>query len=125
MQLIRESSTRQLEYRLLRASGSELLQIVCEYIIIYLDEAKHALLDENIDIVERKNDKIRDLLAHLISTLEGSDEDCLRQKSLYVYINELITDAKINDDYSNYDIAIELIKPIKEAWQALSQKEKN
>ncbi|WXR60700.1 flagellar protein FliS [Peptostreptococcaceae bacterium AGR-M142] len=124
MQILRESSVKQLEYRLLRASGSQLLQIVCEYIMMYLDEAKHGLLEENMDIVEKKNDKIRDLLAHLISTLEGSDEDCLRQKSLYVYINELITDGKINENPQNYDIAIELIRPIKEAWEAISQNEK-
>lgn len=117
------SRIEDLQSKVATANNSQLLEIIYESMLININEAKKAMALDDRAVVKQKNNNIREALAHLISTLEGVDEESLKLKSLYLYINELVTNAEFKNDSNFYETAINIITPIKDAWKSLGEKE--
>ncbi|MCT4586068.1 MAG: flagellar protein FliS [Peptostreptococcaceae bacterium] len=117
------SRIEELQSKVATANNSQLLEIIYESMLININEAKKAMVLNDLNTVKEKNNSVREALAHLMSTLEGADEEALKLKSLYLYINELITNAEFKNNTDFYETAIKVITPIKEAWKSLGEKE--
>ncbi|MCT4508853.1 MAG: flagellar protein FliS [Tepidibacter sp.] len=106
--------------RVAAANEAQLVAIVYEGLIDTLNECI-----SNIDKKESIDDlidKCRDILAELISTLKGDSEVPNRYRSLYLYINNIITEGYIMKDKSKFEEAIKVITPLYEGWNELGQK---
>ena len=109
--------------RIANANGAELVSIVYEGLIDSLNDGIDFLSINAEDRFNKSIEKSREILAELLSTLEGDTEIANNLRSLYFYINELITDASIDKDGEKLELAIKIITPVYEGWKELGTKE--
>ena len=109
--------------RIANANGAELVSIVYEGLIDSLNDGIDFLSINEEDRFIKSIEKSREILAELLSTLEGDTEIANNLRSLYFYINELITDASIDKDGEKLELAIKIITPVYEGWKELGTKE--
>lgn len=109
--------------RIANANGAELVSIVYEGLIDSLNDGIDFLSINEEDRFIKSIEKSREILAELLSTLEGDTEIANNLRSLYFYINELITDASIDKDGEKLELAIKVITPVYEGWKELGTKE--
>ena len=109
--------------RIANANEAELVAIVYEGLIDSLKDGIDFLSINAEDRFNKSIEKSREILAELLSTLEGDTEIANNLRSLYFYINELITDASIDKDGEKLELAIKIITPVYEGWKELGTKE--
>lgn len=112
-----------LSNRVATANDAELVAILFEGLIETLQEGMTSI-ESNDDVkLDYCIDKSKDILAELLSTLVGDSEIANNLRSLYVYVNKLMTEAHIKKDATKLQGAIKVVTPLHEAWKELAQKE--
>ncbi|SES86231.1 flagellar protein FliS [Natronincola peptidivorans] len=109
--------------RVANANNTELVMIVYEGLIDTLEDSIDYI---NVGADKKLNtslQKCREILAELLSTLQGDSEVASNLRSIYIYVNRLITEAENNKDIEKLKLAIKVINPIYEGWKELSEKE--
>ncbi|NLM03854.1 MAG: flagellar export chaperone FliS [Clostridiales bacterium] len=109
--------------RIANANEAELVAIVYEGLIDSLKDGIDFLSINAEDRFNKSIEKSREILAELLSTLEGNTEIANNLRSLYFYINQLITDASIKKDAEKLELAIKVITPVYEGWKELGARE--
>lgn len=108
--------------RVATANDAQLVVIIYEGLIGRINTAIEDIDDGNREKLNTSINKIREILAELLTTLKGDSEIASNLRSIYVYINKLVTEAEIKEDKTKLTEAIKVINPIYEAWQELGQK---
>lgn len=109
--------------RIANANEAELVAIVYEGLIDTLEDSIDYLSIKADNSLGKSIEKAREILAELLSTLEGDTEIANNLKSMYLYINELITAGHNNKDVEKLKLAIKVLTPIYEGWKELSTRE--
>ena len=80
-------------------TGEQMVALAYEAMIENLEDAKKAIINKDIDLLNDKIDHNREIISHLTATM-GEEEDnvSLTTKQLYLYINKLMTDSVIRKD---------------------------
>ncbi|CAH2211914.1 flagellar export chaperone FliS [Tepidibacter aestuarii] len=106
--------------RVAAANEAQLVAIMYEGLIDTFNECiTYINKKENLDTLM---DKSRDILAELIATLNGDSEIANNYKSIYLYVNNIITEGFIMKDESKFEEAIKVITPLYEGWNELGEK---
>ncbi|KXZ39075.1 flagellar protein FliS [Alkalithermobacter thermoalcaliphilus JW-YL-7 = DSM 7308] len=106
--------------RVMTANDAQLVAILYEGLIDTINEAIENINEK--EKLERAVNKIRDILAELLSTLKGDSDIANNLRSLYIYINRLITDGQAKKDIQKFKDAIKVITPLYEGWSELGEK---
>lgn len=109
--------------RIANANEAELVAIVYEGLLDSLNDGIDFLSIKADKQFSRSIEKSREILAQLLATLEGNTEIANNLRSLYLYINQLITDASINKDGEKLELAIKVVMPVYEGWKELARKD--
>lgn len=110
-----------LESRLASANEAQLVSIVYEGLIEKLNGGIESIEKDDSDSLNSYISKSRDIIAELVATLRGDSEVASNYKSLYLYLNRLITSAEISKDTSKLEEAISIVKPLHEGWAELGE----
>lgn len=105
--------------RVVSANDTQLVVILYEGLMECLQECI-----ENIDNVDSLSDSIgrgRDILAELLATLKGNSEIVKNLRSIYLFINTLITEGQNRRTVENFKDAIKIITPILEGWSEIAE----
>ena len=106
--------------RVATANEAQLVAIMYEGLIDTFNECISNIDEkESLDILM---DKCRDILAELMGTLKGDSEIANNYKSLYLYVNNNITEGYITKDKSKFEEAIKVMTPLYEGWNELGEK---
>lgn len=114
-----------LSNRVATANDAQLVVIVYDGLIDTINSAIEYIENKDKEKLNTSINKIREILAELLSTLKGDSEIANNLRSIYVYINKLVTEAEIKQDKEKLEDAIKVINPLYEAWQELGEKEVN
>ncbi|SHK44014.1 flagellar export chaperone FliS [Tepidibacter formicigenes] len=107
--------------RVATANEAQLVAILYEGLIDTLKECIN-YIDSDRENFNKSINKSRDIISEFIATLKGGSEITNNYKSLYLYINKLITDADIKKDKSKLEEAIKIVTPLYEGWSELGEK---
>ena len=109
--------------RIANANESQLVAIMYEGFISTVKSSIGHIENKDKEELNSSTNKTREILAELLATLEGDSEIVDNLKSIYIYLNKLITEAEIKQDKAKLEEAIKVINPLYEAWQELGEKE--
>ncbi|WP_099190168.1 flagellar export chaperone FliS [Tepidibacter mesophilus] len=106
--------------RVATANDAQLVAIIYEGLIDTFNECITYINEkESLDTLM---DKCRDILAELIATLSGDSEVASNYKSLYLYVNNIMTEGYIMKDKSKFEEAVKVMTPLYEGWNELGEK---
>lgn len=115
--------------RITNANRTELIVVLYDMFTEYVDEARAGYEDgkKGDDDSRASFEKASEVLTHLKNDLDFSqDKDfCGRLFSIYSYCQELIAKAIYSGDYSQAQTAVELIKPLRDAFEQIAQGDKS
>lgn len=109
--------------RIANANDAQLVALLHEGFIATAKLGMEHIDNKNIEALNSSTKKNRDILAELLSTVEGDSEIANNLRSLYVYLNKTITEAEMKRDKGKLEEAIKVVRPLYEAWQELGEKE--
>ncbi|SCY74407.1 flagellar export chaperone FliS [Alkaliphilus peptidifermentans] len=109
--------------RITTANDLQLVELLYEGLMEYIEEGKTALNNKNEIDFNYNMTKVRDILAELFATLQGDSEITNNLRSIYLFINRLITAGAIHKDPVRLDEALKVVSPLFDAWQQLSSEE--
>lgn len=113
-----------LSQRIATASQEGLMEIIYEALIKRCDEGIEFLKNEDYKQAARIADKIRDITAHLNATLPlDMDEETLRVKRIYLYMNQIGNLAVIKRDPKYLQELKQIAIPIYEGWKEVAENE--
>jgi flagellar protein FliS len=100
------------------ASRTELLFMLLDGALRFMNVAEVAFEEKKWDDVHVNLCRIQDIFHELMLTLDGSLGDVsLRLNDLYGFINNLLIQANIDQDYEAFKNAKNLIIDVKQMWQ--------
>lgn len=105
--------------RITQANKTQLITILYELVLLYLDEAKETLASE--DKAEYKNAirKIRGCMDELITSLHMEYSLAQNLLQLYLYINRELVQANMHYNQENLDHVETIIERLHAAWQRI------
>lgn len=109
--------------RIANANDAQLVAIVYEGLIDTFKSAIEYIEAENKEKLNTSVNKAREILAELLATLNGDSEISNNLRSLYIYINKLVTEAELKMDKAKLEEAIKVTTPLYEAWNELGEKD--
>lgn len=113
----------EVEKRISTANGAGLVAILYEALIENFKDSIQCLEDKKYDELKYINSNSRDILAQLISTLEGNSEIAGNLMSIYIYLNKLITNGEAKRDKTSFENSIKIVRPLYEGFKELEKKQ--
>ncbi|KAB3532060.1 flagellar export chaperone FliS [Alkaliphilus serpentinus] len=107
--------------RVATANGIQLVTLMYEGMAEHLQDARVAIVNQEENNLRFHIQKVRDILTELLATLEGTSDIASSLRTIYIYLNKLVTDALNKKDPSKIEDALKVIKPIEDAWQQLAE----
>ena len=105
------------------ADPHRIIQMMYDGLIERLSQAKGAILRNDFEYKANRLDKAIGIINGLQTALDkrGNPELFDRMYALYDYMKELLAKASVSLDVSQIDEVINLILPIKQAWDQIPQ----
>lgn len=105
--------------RITQANKTQLITILYEMILLYLDEAKTALKAEDISAYKSALRKIRECMNELTESLHFEYELAGNLLQLYLYVNSELVQAGIHKSVDNLNHVETVIKGLHAAYRQL------
>lgn len=105
--------------RVATANDAQLVAILYEGLIDTLNEGIDSINNSENDKLNKAIDKCKDILVEFLATLQGDSDIANNYRSLYLYVNSLVTSAGVKKDVSKLEEAIKIVTPLYEAWNEL------
>lgn len=112
-----------LEKRILSTNDWGLVAMLHEGLIERFKESTKALEQKDYNNLNLLINNCRDILTELLITFNERDDLSTNIRSIYLYVNELITEGEIKRDSSFFQNAIEVINPIHTGFVELEKQE--
>lgn len=103
--------------RVMTSNGPQLVELLMEGLIKNLEDAGEAM--EAGEDYSPMVGKAKDILAELLSTLEGNSAITRDLRGLYLFINRLITEGVAQKNPNSFREAAQVAHPLHEAWGTL------
>ncbi|SPT69953.1 Flagellar protein fliS [Anaerobiospirillum thomasii] len=115
-----------LEAELSVADPHRVVQMMFEGLLERLSQAKGAILRKDYEYKADRISKATGIINGLQMSLDDKQDPELAQRmyALYDYMKELLTSASVKLDVAPIDEVIELLLPIKQAWDNIPESEK-
>ena len=115
-----------LEAELSVADPHRVVQMMFEGLLERLSQAKGAILRKDYEYKADRISKATGIINGLQMSLDDKQDPELakRMYALYDYMKELLTSASVKLDVAPIDEVIELLLPIKQAWDNIPESEK-
>ena len=108
-----------LEYKrnsIMTASPEELVLMLYNGIIRFVNEAKQAIDDKNIEKAHNSITRAQDIVLELMSTLDMKYDISKNLYSIYDYISRRLIEANLKKDKVALDEVESLVSDLKDTW---------
>lgn len=116
---------QELTLRITQANKTQLITILYEMILLYLEEAKEALHAENKADYKNAIRKIRGCMNELTLSLHLEYEVAQNLLQLYLFINSELVQASIHFEEENLKHVESIIKQLHGAYQKIEKQDKS
>ena len=114
---------QQYTLRITRANKTELIVILYDMILSYIEEAKEAFEKEERAAFRDAIRKIRGCNQELIASLNLEYEPAMNLLSLYLYVNRELVHADVRKDLQALEHVSMVISGLKEAYEVLAKQD--
>ncbi len=114
---------QQFTLRITQANKTELIVILYDMILAYVDEAKDALVKENRAAFHDAIRKIKGCNEELIASLNLEHEPAMNILSLYNYVNRELIHADVCRDQDSLNHVVMVIAGLKEAYEIIASRD--
>lgn len=108
------------QYRIdavMTASPEELTLMLYDGIIRFLNQAKEAILSQDMQTAHEKLLRVQDILNELNATLDRSYDISSNLASIYDYLIRKVVQANIKKDVGYIDEVLEFARDLRNTWQ--------
>ncbi|MBP2071879.1 flagellar export chaperone FliS [Thermoanaerobacterium butyriciformans] len=108
-----------LEYKrnsIMTASPEELVMMLYNGIIRFVNEAKQAIDDKNIERAHNSITRAQDIVLELMSTLDMQYDISKNLYSIYEYLSRRLIEANLKKDKVALDEVESLVSDLKDTW---------
>ena len=116
---------QQYTLRITQANKTELIVILYDMILSYIDEAAEAYEKEDRAAFRDAIRKIRNCNQELIASLHMEYEPAMNLLSLYLYVNRELVHADVRFDIQYLDHVTLVISGLREAYQAVAKQDQS
>ena len=116
---------QQFTLRITQANKTELIVILYDMILAYIEEAKEAREKENRVAFHDAIRKIRGCNQELIASLNLEYEPAMNLLSLYIYVNRELVHADVRNDIESLNHVVMVISGLKEAYEIIASQDKS
>ena len=116
---------QQFTLRITQANKSELIVILYDMLLAYVEDAKEAHAEENRAAFHDAIRKIRGCNQELIASLNLEHEPAMNLLSLYIYVNRELVHADVRNDIEPLNHVVMVISGLKEAYEIVASKDKS
>lgn len=116
---------QQFTLRITQANKTELIVILYDMILAYIDEAKEAHEKENRAAFHDAIRKIRGCNQELIASLNLEYEPAMNLLSLYLYVNRELVHADVRNKTEALDHVEMVISGLREAYEIIAAQDKS
>lgn len=116
---------QQYTLRITRANKTELIVILYDMILSYIEEAKEAFEKEERAAFRDAIRKIRGCNQELIASLNLEYEPAMNLLSLYLYVNRELVHADVRKDLQALEHVSMVISGLKEAYEVLAKEDRS
>lgn len=109
--------------KITQANKTQLITILYEMILIYIDEAKEALDTDDRTAYKGAVRKIRGCMNELTESLNFEYELAFNLLQLYLFINRELVHASIHYDRENLEHVESVIRPLHEAYKQIESQD--
>ena len=111
--------------RITSANSTELIEILYEMLLEYVEDAKVAIEKNDIMEIHDSIRKARGCLKELMESIDFTYDIAGYFMSLYAYVNKELLLAEIRKDVTVFDNVKVVIEPLRDAYTQLSQLDKS
>ncbi|MBO4310363.1 MAG: flagellar export chaperone FliS [Lachnospiraceae bacterium] len=111
--------------RITSANSTELIEILYEMLLEYVEDAKVAIEKNDIMEIHDSIRKARGCLKELMESIDFAYDIAGYFMSLYAYVNKELLLAEIRKDVTVFDNVKVVIEPLRDAYTQLSQLDKS
>ncbi len=115
---------QQFTLRISQANSTELVVILYEMLLCYLDEAEEALKTEDAQGLKEAARKARGCLNELLASLHMEYEPAPNLKKLYMFCLRRLANAEIKKDASAPGEIRRIVKPLHDAYRQIAAQNK-
>ena len=112
-----------LSNKIANANEAQLVAVLYEAAMMNLEGAIQSIEKSDKKVLAEKVEKARDIIAELNATTQGDSQIAMDTRSLYVYVNKVITQGKTEKSPEKLEEGIKVLKPLYEAWVELGEKQ--
>mgnify|MGYP003957862763 CR=1 FL=1 len=101
-------------------SPNKLIEMLYEGVLRFITQAKKSILDDDIEKQVYWINRVIDIFAELISSLDHSGEQegmAAYLEGLYTYQIQLLTEANVECEVEKLDIVIKVVRGLLDAWR--------
>ena len=111
--------------RITSANKTELVEILYEMLLEYVDDAKAAIEKNDLDEIHEAIRKARAVLRELMESIDFTTEIAGNFMSLYAYVNKELLLAEIRKDVSVFDNVKVVLEPLRDTYIELAKQDKS
>ena len=112
-----------LEKKVMSANEWGLMALLHEGLIKDFKDAIISINENNIEELNKVTNNARDILTELLINFRNKDELSTNLRSLYLFLNQMITEGEIKMDSAVFSKAIDVVNPIYLGFKGLEMKE--
>ena len=111
---------QQFTLRISQANPTEMIVILYEMLLCYLEEAKNAMEAEDMGLFKEGIRKARGCVNELIASLHMEYAPASELSSLYIFCLKRLAHAEVKKDASPLDDVAKIIQPLHDAYQQIA-----
>lgn len=111
--------------RISQANKTQLVVILYEMTLLYLEEAKEAIKCNDLSKKVASLHKVRGCINEMIGSLNFDYEPASSLLELYIYCSKELVHADIHNDSNNLEHVQMVIKALKDAYEAIENQDKS
>lgn len=111
--------------RITQANKTQLITILYEMTLLYIDDAKEALLSGKRDDFKNAVRRIQGCMCELMDSLNLEYEIAQNLLQLYLYINREVASAALHYDPENLDHVRPIVEKLAEAYRQIESQDRS
>lgn len=122
---MKDELKQQFALRITQANKTELIVILYEMFLTYIEDAKTDLQNQDTKTFRLDIQRARGCLKELMGSLNFDYEPAPTLLRLYIYVSRLLVTADLHNEEKELDEAAKIIGKLRDAYAAISKEDKS
>ena len=120
---MKKEDRQQFTFRISQANSTDLVVILYEMFLTYIEDAKNDLKEQDNKTFRRDIQRARGCLKELMGSLNYDYELASNLLKLYIYVSKLLVTADLHSDEKALDEAAKIMQKLHDAYETVSKED--